>query len=188
MGVGVKTEREIQERIAQHERDLEGWAEDGRGGLTSLVPTEPDPQEREIVRRELRAAISVLEWVMDEDVNYNHAEAFCLMKYVDSAGNVEFIWNSRDGVTPFCVRSRQGLEARHVDWGADQRLPKHKPRSGDRIFRDMTMEDARKEARRRIDSMPDLAIEMFGSAEAGVEKIASGIFADRRTPVLIEVP
>lgn len=42
-----------------------------------------------------------------------HPEAFCVMQYFDDDGNVEFIWNSRDGVTPFVIISRQGLEAMH---------------------------------------------------------------------------
>jgi hypothetical protein len=40
-------------RIRQHEDNLRGWSEDG--GF--LLPTEPDPEERECVRRGLRAAV-----------------------------------------------------------------------------------------------------------------------------------
>jgi hypothetical protein len=49
---------DIRERIAQHETNLQLW-ESGY-----LTPTEPDPQEREIVQRELRAAIAELKWVL----------------------------------------------------------------------------------------------------------------------------
>lgn len=74
---------------------------------------------------------------------YNHVEAFCLMLYRDAAGNEEWIWNSRDGVTPYGVASRQGLEALHVEWSRDRRLPEYVPAIGDRIFVDLTIERAR---------------------------------------------
>lgn len=60
----MKSQREVEDRIAQHERDLNAWREEGRRGLTSLVPTEPDPEERERVRLGLEAAIFVLKWVV----------------------------------------------------------------------------------------------------------------------------
>lgn len=74
---------------------------------------------------------------------YSHKEAFCLMLYRDEAGNEEWIWNSRDGVTPFMVTSRQGLRAQHVEWHRDRCVPDHKPKPGDRIFVDLTLDRAR---------------------------------------------
>ncbi len=74
---------------------------------------------------------------------YEHPEAYCLMAYGDSIGNVEIIWNSRDGVTPFIVRSRQGRESQHVDWQGDERVPNHVPLVGDRVFEDQTEERVR---------------------------------------------
>lgn len=62
----MRTRQEIEERIAQHERNLDAWREDGRAGLTSLLLTEPDPYERKLVRRELKAAIIVLKWVLED--------------------------------------------------------------------------------------------------------------------------
>ena len=42
--------------------------------------------------------------VKNMDSKYNHAEAYCLMKYkCEKCGTVETIWNSRDGVTPFII-------------------------------------------------------------------------------------
>ena len=76
---------------------------------------------------------------MDE---YNHPEAFCLMTYRDAAGNREIIWNSRDGVTPFIVTSRQGLESQHVNWKDDKRDVRHVPKIGDRIFETLTEDRA----------------------------------------------
>ena len=71
----------------------------------------------------------------------NHAEAFCLMRYATKDGREsEIIWNSRDGVTPFGISSRQGKEMFHEDWHADEYKPDHVPKKGDRVFVDITQE------------------------------------------------
>jgi len=54
----------------------------------------------------------------------------------------EWIWNSRDGVTPFVVQMQDGQLGSHVQWDMDKRLPGHKPKVGDRIFVDLTEERA----------------------------------------------
>lgn len=85
---------------------------------------------------------------------YNHAEAFCLMRYgaVDDndrpADGLLIIWNSRDGVTPFCI-FHEGKEYRHVEWSRDRCVPEHKLYPGDLFFRDQTVDDARAFADRR---------------------------------------
>ena len=77
-------------------------------------------------------------------MRYNHREAFCLMKYaVQDGSEVEWIWNSRDGVTPFCVSNRAGNKMmQHVDWHLDRCLPNYQPHPGERIFIDLTPERA----------------------------------------------
>lgn len=83
---------------------------------------------------------------------YHHAEAFCLMKYATKDGSeVEWIWNSRDGVTPFGVRSRTGGELFHTEWNLDRRLPTYQPLAGERVFVDLTRERAEHFARKRIE-------------------------------------
>lgn len=85
-------------------------------------------------------------------MTYRHGEAYCLMKYATKDGSeVEWIWNSRDGVTPFGVRSRSGAEMLHTEWGLDRRLPDYQPLPGERIFVDLTRERAEYFARRRIE-------------------------------------
>jgi hypothetical protein len=75
---------------------------------------------------------------------YLHTEAFCLMKYATKDGSeVEYIWNSRDGVTPFMVHSRSGAEMQHVDWQHDRCIPDYEPQIGERIFVDLTPMRAR---------------------------------------------
>lgn len=73
---------------------------------------------------------------------YNHPEAFCLMKYrTDDGSEEEILWNSRDGVTPFMLRSKNGKMMHHVDWQLDYPTkPDFKPPSGMRVFVDATQE------------------------------------------------
>lgn len=75
-------------------------------------------------------------------MTYQHKEAFCLMKYASRDGAiVEWLWNSRDGVTPFIIRSVDGsAELYHVDWHLDRCVPGYKPQPGQRIFIDSTPE------------------------------------------------
>jgi hypothetical protein len=65
------------------------------------------------------------------------------MIYQDKVtGEREAIWNSRDGVTPFCLSSRAGNPAEHVSWSSDRCVPDHTPALGDRVFVDLTRERA----------------------------------------------
>lgn len=84
-------------------------------------------------------------------MDHNHREAFCLMKYKDTDGNVEYIWNSRDGVTPFGVVSFHGKGAMHVEWNHDEYLPDYDPPIGSRIFVDMTREQLREILKARVE-------------------------------------
>jgi hypothetical protein len=73
--------------------------------------------------------------------SYKHREAFCLMTYRSDDGSTEeVLWNSRDGVTPFMLKSRDGKMMQHVDWRSDQCFPDFKPPSGMRMFVDATRE------------------------------------------------
>jgi len=78
---------------------------------------------------------------------HNHKEAFCHMSYATSNDNPDKniyvrIWNSRDGVTPFCFQSKEfAVELQHVQWRSDQYDPNYKPKPGDLIWRDATQED-----------------------------------------------
>src|SRR6185503_2818632 len=75
---------------------------------------------------------------------YQHAEAFMLMLYrSDDGTEEEYIWNSRDGVTPFVVTLRSGKMATHKEWHKDRRVVDYKPKPGERIFVDLTEERRR---------------------------------------------
>jgi hypothetical protein len=90
---------------------------------------------------------------------YRHGEAFCRMKYASKDGRiVEWIWNSRDGVTPFTVPPRDFAGPgtfddmlSHVEWHLDQVRPDYKPQPGERIFVDLTPEVARARVVARVE-------------------------------------
>lgn len=47
----------------------------------------------------------------------------------------EWLWNSRDGVTPFVIPSADGsVRMKHVDFFRDVRAPFHVPPEGSRVF------------------------------------------------------
>lgn len=77
--------------------------------------------------------------------HYQSAEAFCLMLYrAKESGREEWIWNSRDGVTPFgLAHAETGEDMLHVDWFRDVRAPFYVPPVGSRIFVDLTEQRAR---------------------------------------------
>jgi hypothetical protein len=83
---------------------------------------------------------------------YEHVEAFALMQYQDEVtGDIEIIWNSRDGVTPFTVHSRAGFRSSHVNFKSDVKMPNHWPRLGERVFVDLTKERAQILAREYVE-------------------------------------
>lgn len=121
---------------------------------------------------------------------YQHGEAFCLMAYVSDDGRTgELIWNSRDGVTPFCITSRDGVEMTHVDWQNDICVPNFRPVPGMRIFTDMDQEMAEEAARERVEDWWDHAEypmrDRWTNKEAAVTDLAQGYVGG---VTVIEVP
>lgn len=92
---------------------------------------------------------------------YNHAEAFCLMEYEDEiTGEIEILWNSWDGATPFVIESRKGNESHHTNWGNDRCMPDYVPPPGMRIFVDASPNHAhiRRSARAYVEKYWELDI------------------------------
>jgi hypothetical protein len=68
---------------------------------------------------------------------FKHKEAFMLMLYkCQNCGTIEVLWNSRDGITPFCIECSQCEfgEMRHIMWGLDVCNWNFQPFIGQRIF------------------------------------------------------
>lgn len=121
---------------------------------------------------------------------YNHAEAFCLMKYATRDGKtIEWLWNSRDGVTPFIIRSQSGDEMNHVDFHLDCYLPNYTPLPGERIFVDMTLEMARAYAERRVTQRWDDGEQpmsaMFATKEAAIEELTKSMLRPGAPAVVV---
>ena len=71
---------------------------------------------------------------------YKNNDAFLLMNYrCEKCGQLEIIWNSRDGVTPFTAKCQKcdGWIS-HILWECDKRTPEYKPKIGSRIFINLT--------------------------------------------------
>lgn len=85
-------------------------------------------------------------------MKYKHAEAFMLMRYEGAGGRREWIWNSRDGITPFAVHSADGTaELQHGNWHLDRCEPQYVPAIGTRVFVGLTEELARPLATEYVD-------------------------------------
>lgn len=91
-----------------------------------------------------------------------HKEAFMIMQYQrqDKTGPIERIWNSQDGVTPFCVAPKEGANSpddfiNHVYWDGDEYHPAHIPKIGDRVFVPITFDRAKAYAEHRIASVSE---------------------------------
>lgn len=126
---------------------------------------------------------------MNKSLAYNHNEAFCRMQYRDDkTGEIEWIWNSRDGVTPFTVMNRDGTGSMtHVKWSEDVCDPDFIPPIGSRIFTNVTKEDAREAALRVIErSWNDPMYPMskaYDSKEAAAVALIPDIYGNGTGPV-----
>ncbi len=76
-----------------------------------------------------------------------------LMKYASKDGSVvEYLWNSRDGVTPFGLMSQDDeTELYHAEWEKDIYCPNYVPSVGMRIFVRLTLERALEHATANVE-------------------------------------
>lgn len=81
-----------------------------------------------------------------KEAGHNSPDAFMLMRYEGTGGRREWIWNSRDGVTPFVASAVDGTEMHHGNWHLDRYEPSYVPPIGSRVFVDYTEELARPRA------------------------------------------
>ena len=103
--------------------------------MTDEIQKQHEAARLEMLREKYHAAI-----VKFHVSGHVHSEAFALMHYRTKDGRLSMqIWNSRNGVTPFCIRWAD-LEWQHVEWLNDVCDPGHVPNVGDLIFADFTPE------------------------------------------------
>lgn len=126
---------------------------------------------------------------------YLRADAFVVMRYrsLDDPGDVEEIWNSRDGATPYTVLLRSGATGTHVDWASMVARPKFNPPPGSRVFVDLTEEIARTNAEAYVKKIWDdtgaegmLARSQYETAADMVEALIADIRPGE--PALVDVP
>ncbi len=117
---------------------------------------------------------------------HQYKEAFCLMLYQgQKTKRVLDIWNSRNGVTPFCAVI-DDEEYLHIAFYFDRRVPGHKLRPGDYFWRDMTELEAERIAASRIDYLePNLD---GRERAARIADVARSILRDGEAPYLDRAP
>lgn len=100
-----------------------------------------------------------------------HAEAFCHMSYTGSSQSgtiILSIWNSRDGVTPFCLQSKEfGIELQHTGRNMVYN-PDFLPKKGDLIWTSYTPEQAAESARKRFQGYVDQLKDLEGMEDAEI--------------------
>lgn len=121
---------------------------------------------------------------------FEHAEAFCLMKYASRDGQVqETLWNSRDGVSPFTIVSKDGTkELFHVDWNEDICIPNYQPLKGSRIFADMTEQDWQDHYEHMVEQYWEAGMkDRFSSREAALEELRTSGSQASGSPKIVVV-
>lgn len=123
---------------------------------------------------------------------HQHAEAFKRMLYQSDDGTEEeWLWNSRDGVTPFVIASRSGKPMTHVEWHRDHYVPDYVPPPGSRIFVDLTAEQAREIATTNAevywDDPSSEASAEYASKEELIEKLTAHYMEDLGQPHIVQI-
>lgn len=105
-----------------------------------------------------------------------------------ACGMREWIWNSRDGVTPFIVgcQACRG-EAQHTDWRLDQYLPNYVPKPHERVFVNFTPEAALEVATRMVARSDGTPYELAGAVREWVIADEAARWVRDGEPDLIEV-
>lgn len=89
------------------------------------------------------------------NLQITNRDAFRLMEYrCNTCNRSEFIWNGRNGVSPFGVSCRScGNSATHIHFERDQFRPDFIPSKGMRYFTDFTKERALEVAKQKIEQI-----------------------------------
>ena len=129
------------------------------------------------------------------DRPYLRADAYAVMRYrsLDDPADVEEVWNSRDGQTPYTILLRSGATGTHIEWSTMVPRPKFIPPPGSRVFVDLTDEIAQVNARAYVAKIWDtegaegmLARSQYDSADDMVAALTAEIRPGE--PALVVVP
>lgn len=112
-------------------------------------------------------------------MEHQFKEAFCLMYYENEETKIGFtVWNSRNGVTPFNVYE-DGKQYVHTHWRLDSPIinsgyvKSSILKKGQRIFRDVTKEEAKQFAIKRLNSAKGTEYEVEEGSERWNELLKS---------------
>lgn len=200
------------QRRRERRKDVEKFGAQRRADEARSARIEAERAELELIRRAVMTGplLSGPEHFRTEGVpvgateggrrGHAHAEAFALMLYANEDGSAwEWIWNSRDGVTPFIVSVRlrevfDPYDARqrltHVHFDRDRYVPDYVPQPGERVFVSMTRERARELATLHVERHwddPKYPRARYASKEEAIAAIASEYFGNGNNPDLVEV-
>ena len=122
-----------------------------------------------------------------------HPEAFRIMPYkCPKCGFVEYIWNSRDGVTPFsikCIKKGCDSLADHVFphvMNKDEKFTRLAPRNIDRYFVTMSWRQARSIAKDRIQNAVEYGyLDPQIDYMETIEKLTESIYGEGHAPCII---
>lgn len=119
-----------------------------------------------------------------------HAEAYKLMNYrCRECGHHEILWNSRDGVTPFCIpcsKCNDPMGMTHVDWNSDRFSPWFSPTKGQRYFADMTRMRARELANSNADILVSRGDIEQNDRNRCADRMFEDYFGDGHNPDILE--
>lgn len=122
---------------------------------------------------------------------FKHAEAFRQMNYrCQECGYHEILWNSRDGVTPFCIscpKCKDAIGMTHVDWHNDRFEPFFRPMKGQRYFADMTRWRARELANRNADTLVSRSDIEQNERNRCADRMFESYFGNGHEPDILEV-
>jgi hypothetical protein len=125
-------------------------------------------------------------------------DSFMLMLYASKDHKiVEYLWNSREGVTPFGILARDDKTTLyHEAWDHDIYCPNYEPPVGMRIFVGLTRQRAKEAARRNVEKWWTTSIsgvrfqDRHPDKEAAIREFAEHYYSEHgegETPDIIEV-
>ena len=120
-----------------------------------------------------------------------HPDAYKILVYEDEkTGELESIWNSRDGVTPFTIPSRTGggISDHRYSAGLEHAYPLFVPPLGMRVFVAMSESRAMYIAAKQVSERWDSGMsDSFSSRDQAIKVLTASIYQDGEAPDLVEV-
>ena len=171
LGLNEPTSKLLRDKTDEYEKKLDEHRQ-AKPGQRGIINPDFKPITSEELLRKENADREKFAWKKDwaprtlPKLGWHCGDAYKLYKYQSEVtGLVEWIWNSRDGVTPFTMIGKDGTRATHVDFWEDMYCPNYVPAIGTRIWVDKPDFDPNKD--------------QFNLAIAEVDHTLHNMFRDR---------